>query len=170
VSVKEPANFHQIADSAGTPVLVYRGGALHNCDEIAYLQSRGITHVLQLDAAPGYDDTMVTTGGVTVRQFSFSAWTIGLPTTCGDVGKAMAYLCDEANWPIYVHCSRGKDRTGYIIGVLELEKLSRTNRSVLQELHHDGHGVFEQLLFGQIDRALRSRPPICRTSCVDGQH
>lgn len=155
-----PRNFGQVVDHAGKAIPVYRGGALQDCREIAFLKAHGILHVLQLDAIPESNGKRDEIDGLTVFQFSFSASTIGSPGHCDQVNQAMAYLEDSQNWPVYVHCSRGKDRTGYIVGLYE-RRIGRDRSSVLAELHAYGHRWLERILFGQIDRELSASSPAC---------
>lgn len=156
-----PPNFAQLTDAAGTAVPIYRGAALGNCREVAYLQSLGIRHILQLDAPPSKNRSFDTADGMTILQMAFKPNTIGTRKTCGDVRIALDYLGDPANWPIYIHCSKGQDRTGYIAAVYELETLGRSLSSVIGELHEHGHGRLERVVFGQIDRELESGRPAC---------
>jgi protein tyrosine/serine phosphatase len=37
------------------------------------------------------------------------------------VRKALSVMTDPANQPVYVHCSRGKDRTGMVAAVYRME-------------------------------------------------
>jgi len=158
-----PANFAQLTNAAGATVPIYRGAALSNCREVAYLQSLGVRHVLQLDAPPAKNRSFETADGMTILQMAFKPRTIGTRKTCDDVRVALDYLGDPANWPIYVHCSKGHDRTGYIAAVYELETLGRSLSSVIDELHEHGHRWLERVVFGQIDRELESGHPACAT-------
>jgi len=157
--LQAPQNFGQVTDSAGKAIPIYRGGALQDCREVAFLKAHGILHVLQLDAAESKDKP-IEIDGLSIREFSFNASTIASPKSCEQVGEAIAYLENSQNWPVYVHCSRGKDRTGYIVGLYE-RKIGRDRSSVLAELHAYGHRWLERILYGQIDRTLSGDAPVC---------
>lgn len=98
---------------------------------------------------------------LSVRSFAFDAKTMGTAGTCDSVREALTFLSDERNWPIYVHCTAGKDRTGYIVGLYEKVMLSEPTEAVLRELRHYGHTGFRAVLFGQIDAELAKARPEC---------
>lgn len=162
VVARAPKNFGQVLAADGKPTAVYRGGELTSCDQIAFLEQLHVTHVLQLnastsDAARGRHQE----GAFEVLPLHLTATTIGRPSTCGEVRTALDYLRDPANWPVYVHCTKGRDRTGYVIGMFERGALSRPVESVMIELAAYGHHGLYRLLFGQIDRELASAEPAC---------
>ena len=96
-----------------------------------------------------------------VRSFAFDAGTIGTAGTCNAVREALTFLSDERNWPVYVHCTAGKDRTGYIVGLYEKVMLSEPTDAVLKELRRYGHKGIRSVVFRQIDAELAKTYPEC---------
>ena len=160
-----PANFLPVVDLAGHPAGVYRGAQPESCDELQYLRSIGVRSILKLnDRGLTQDESEIRDAealGFVVRSFAFNAFTIGRRSSCDQVRDALGFLADESNWPVYVHCSAGKDRTGYIVGMFERFELDRDIESVLEELHAAGHSGIRSLLMNQIDRELASPSPVC---------
>ena len=39
----------------------------------------------------------------------------------GAVRKAVALMADPANWPVFVHCAHGRDRTGVVVAVYRMD-------------------------------------------------
>jgi hypothetical protein len=98
---------------------------------------------------------------LTVRSFAFDPRTIGTAGTCDAVREALSFLSDERNWPVYVHCTAGKDRTGYLVGLYERAILGESTTAVLQELRRYGHTGTRAVVFGQIDAELAKTRPEC---------
>lgn len=159
-SARAPRNFGQVTSD------VYRGGQPATCGELQYLQSIGVRSVLKLNdrhlAIDADEERQARALGLQFRSFAFDATTIGQPNTCDSVGSALAFLRDPEHWPVYVHCSAGKDRTGYIIGLYERFALHQPIAAVMEELHRYGHRGIRSLLMTQIDEQLRSETPACR--------
>ena len=153
-----PRNFGAVS---GT---VYRGGQPATCGELAYLQSLGVKSILKLNDR----DAPVDQGekaeaarlGMRVESFAFDPRTIGTSATCPDVARALAFIEDPANQPVFIHCTAGKDRTGYIVGLYERAS-GRSIREVMEELHRYGHHAARSAAFSQIDRELQKERPEC---------
>ncbi len=165
VASHPPRNFGQVQAPDGAAVPIYRGGQPVTCGELAYLQSAGIRSILKLnDRGLTIDDSESANArrlGMTILSLPFNAATIGRPATCANVGAALAFMSDPKNWPVYVHCSAGKDRTGYMIGLYEKLALNASSSSVLDELHRYGHTGLRSVLMHQIDRELARDVPAC---------
>ena len=160
---RAPKNFGQVLAADGKPTGVYRGGELTSCDQFAFLGQLHVAHILQLNAsASEAAQGKHREGEFEVLPLNFNASTVGRPNTCDQVRTALAYLRDPANWPVYLHCTAGRDRTGYIAGMYERGELARPVESVLTELAAFGHHGLYSLLFGQIDRELASADPACK--------
>jgi hypothetical protein len=159
IIARAPANFGQVLDKDGRPTGVYRGGKLTSCNQVAFLRAEGITRILQLDA-PKSDDVR-REGDFEVLPLAFSAFTIGTHHTCDDVRTAVRFLTDRDNARVYVHCTLGRDRTGYVIGMFERMGLARDIDSVVAELASYGHSGLWSALFSQIDRELARSHPRC---------
>ncbi len=159
---RAPRNFGVIAGIDGP---VYRGGQPTACDELAFLKSIGVKSILKLNDREPLEIERARELGMRVEFIPFDPRRIGTAGTCPDVQRALAFLRDRANWPVYIHCTAGKDRTGYIAGLLELA-LAVPTADVMRELHAYGHHRWRSVLFPQIDRELASERPVCLAPCV----
>jgi len=155
-----PRNFGAVSAS------VYRGGQPLTCGEIAFLQSAGVKSILKLNDRNSPVDIgeidAAARMGVRIESFAFDARTIGSSGTCPEVRRALAFLEDPENQPVFVHCTAGKDRTGYIVGLYERFVLGRSIDEVMEELHRYGHRAARSAAFSQIDRELQRERPECR--------
>ena len=152
---RAPRNFGKVSDG------VYRGGQPQSCAELAYLQSIGVKSILKLNgSSEPAEISQAQQMGFRVASFGFNAHTIGTSQTCDDVRNALAFLANRDNWPVYVHCTAGKDRTGYIAGMYE-RSAGRSIADVIDELHRYGHRGARAMAFSQIDRELQRAQPQC---------
>ncbi len=163
--VVPPRNFGQVTSEDGRPILIYRGGQPVTCGELQYLESLGIRSVLKLndrdlpiDAA---EEQQVFSLGMQIKSFAFKGATIGRGGTCDSVREALEFLQNRDNWPVYVHCTAGKDRTGYLVGMYEKLVLGKSIAAVFKELHGYGHSGLRSVMMGQIDRELARDAPAC---------
>jgi tyrosine-protein phosphatase SIW14 len=114
-----PPNFHAVSTG------VYRGGAPGD-GGIAYLQSLQIKSDLDLEGTrfwailPEKQDA----DAVGIQYYSYPL--LSLPGILGDVqpdlndtemNTILALIASPAAQPIYVHCEKGDDRTGLVIGL-----------------------------------------------------
>lgn len=143
---------------------VFRGGQPMTCGELAFLQSQGVKSILKLNDRDAAVDVAEKSNaarfGLRIESFDFGASTIGTASTCPDVARALAFLANRDNWPVYVHCTAGKDRTGYIVGMYE-RSVGRSITEVMSELHRYGHRGARAMTFPQIDQQLESERPAC---------
>jgi tyrosine-protein phosphatase SIW14 len=153
-----PRNFGAVSPN------VYRGGQPMSCGELSYLQSLGVKSILKLnDRRSPVDESEKAEAarlGMRIESFAFDARTIGTSATCTDVARALAFVENPANQPVFVHCTAGKDRTGYIVGLYERAS-GRSIRQVMDELHRYGHRAARSAAFSQIDRELQRERPEC---------
>jgi protein tyrosine/serine phosphatase len=63
----------------------------------------------------------------------------------GAVNRALAILRDPSNYPIFVHCLHGEDRTGLIVGLFRVEVQGVSPAEAYAEMKDDG---FHPLLLG----------------------
>jgi len=142
-----------------------RGGQPVTCGELAYLRGQGVKSILKLNdrglPLDRDEEQRAAALGLNIRSFAFDAKNIGTPPTCTAVRAAMAFLTDQANWPVFVHCSAGKDRTGYLVGLYEKTVLGKPAADVLAELHRYGHKAVRSAVMGQIDDELAKDRPAC---------
>jgi protein tyrosine/serine phosphatase len=161
----EPRNFERVVDASEVPTGVYRGAQLRTCGEIEYLKQFGVKTIVQLNAGGSPFDTAekraAEAAGIRVEPFHFSAWSIGKQKTCTDVKKALRAIALESNQPVYIHCTLGRDRTGYLVGAYEELFLRKPAADVLAELARHGHHGHPVLLYPQIRRELKAGTPRC---------
>ena len=55
-----------------------------------------------------------------------------------DISKLLDLLDSEANWPVFVHCQRGSDRTGTVIACYRIAHDHWDNRKALAEAQSFG--------------------------------
>jgi protein tyrosine/serine phosphatase len=155
---RPPRNFGTVVPG------VYRGAQPADC-ELAFLHGLGVRSILKLNERTLDEDReereRAAALGMTVLPLPFNAATIGRSRTCSMVREALAFLEEQDHRPVYVHCTAGKDRTGYIIGMYEKEALGKTSDEVLYELHRYGHRGLRSVVMGQIDRELASDAALC---------
>lgn len=164
-ALRAPRNFGQVRTPEGAATAIYRGGQPATCGELEYLRSIGVRSILKLnDRGLTIDDSEKASAvrlGMRMQAFPFSAATIGTAATCDSVQSALSFLTDPEHWPVYVHCTAGKDRTGYIIGMYEKLALRASSAFVIGELRRYGHSGVRSIVMGQIDRELAREMPAC---------
>jgi hypothetical protein len=162
---RPPRNFGVVRDASGEATPIYRGGQPMTCGELEYLRAAGVKTILKLNdrhlPVDVSEQDRARAIGLGIRSFAFNAATIGTSGTCESVRAALSFLADPANQPVFVHCTAGKDRTGYIVGMYEKLFLKKTTDAVLSELHQYGHTGFRSVLMGQIDAELQAAHPAC---------
>jgi len=160
-----PANFGEVVDAKGTPAGIYRGAQPLTCAEIAYLKHLGVKSIVKLnDTGAPVDESekqAAEAAGIHVESFGMSPRTIGSSNTCADVRKMLRFLETPSNRPAYVHCTAGRDRTGYLIGAYEETVLHKPVDSVLAELAQYGHHGYPTWIYPGIRRELRTGNPQC---------
>jgi hypothetical protein len=158
-------NFGRVLTAQGEPTPIYRGGQPLSCDQLRFLQSIGVKSILKLNdrGLPIDEDEKKEASalGLRVESLSFNAATIGNGSSCERVREALLFLQDPESWPVYVHCTAGKDRTGYIVGLYEKTILGTPAAAVLSELHRYGHTGIRSVVMSQIDRELAKDSPVC---------
>lgn len=114
-------NFHEVI--AGK---VYRSGQPYLLSHWQELQTRDIKTIVKLDYPDEGNDCGATYLNMHVLDFGMppcSLWQafFGAPDSPFALRAAME-LCDEANWPVLVHCLHGQDRTGLIVAMFRVLK------------------------------------------------
>lgn len=56
-----------------------------------------------------------------------------------DIEKALAYITNPANQPVFVHCERGSDRTGIVIAAYRIRYGGWTVEQTYEEMKRYGH-------------------------------
>ncbi len=121
---------------------IYRGGRPSAAD-IPILQSQYKIHTI-VDIE---DDTKVID---TEQQTAIGIGMLFLPTPLGsfnkptdeDVNQILVELQNPSNFPIFLHCHYGEDRTGMIIGLYRVEIQHWTADAAYQEMLTNGFHTF----------------------------
>lgn len=163
-TARAPRNLGVVLGSDGAALPIYRGGQPGGCAELEFLKLLGVKSILKLndreDPVDVGEKENAAALGLRVETFNFNAATIGSVGSCDQVRRAIAFLKDPANWPVYVHCTAGKDRTGYIIGIYE-KTIGKPKDEVMRELKEYGHRGIRSIVMSQIDRELARDVPTC---------
>jgi len=125
-------NFDAVIDGS-----VYRGGQPNSPDSWTFLKSMGIRTVVKLNyPKEGVDDGAVAAGlqVIDCRMPPEDFWqAVGRPQP-QEVAAAVNALRSESNWPVYVHCLHGQDRTGLVIGEFRVLKQGWTTDQAYAEM------------------------------------
>jgi len=95
---------------------------------------------------------------VSVPMKGFSA------PTDEQVWRVLSELETSPNWPVFVHCRRGADRTGTVIACYRIAHESWSNDKALAEAREHGMSRFERGMRGYV---LHFRPTPTRASAND---
>jgi uncharacterized protein (TIGR01244 family) len=110
---RELPNFHQVNER------LYRGGQPQR-GGLKKLSELGIKTVVNLRGeGEDVDEDRAEAEALGLRYFSVPMPAFGRPTD-EQVNRVLALMDDLENWPVFVHCRRGSDRTGTIIAVYRI--------------------------------------------------
>jgi tyrosine-protein phosphatase SIW14 len=119
-------NFHKVNDG------LYRGGQ-PSSEGFVDLAKLGIKTVVDL-RIPGsqsnWERQKVESLGMHYIHLPLHG---GETPTQADIDRAFSVMLDDAQWPVFVHCREGKDRTGMIIACYRISHDGWTNMRALAE-------------------------------------
>jgi protein tyrosine/serine phosphatase len=72
-----------------------------------------------------------------MRYFNIPMSALGRPSD-EQVERALAIIDTRENWPVFVHCQRGADRTGLIIAVYRISRERWTEEQAITEAKRFG--------------------------------
>lgn len=136
VHYKELPNFRKVQEH------LYRGaqpltGGLKKLSEI------GIKTVINLrgeDQGTRAEEAEAKTLGL--RYYSVPMPGLSRPSD-EQVKKVMALINDPENWPVFVHCKHGADRTGTVIACYRISKEGWTDERAINEARQNGMSWME---------------------------
>jgi uncharacterized protein (TIGR01244 family) len=119
-------NFHQVNDG------LYRGGqpSPAGFESLAKLGVKTVVDLRIPDGQSSWEEKVVKSLGMHYVHIPLHS---GETPIRQDVDKAFTILLDNAQWPVYVHCREGKDRTGMIIACYRIAHDGWTNMRALAE-------------------------------------
>ena len=129
-------NFHQV-DSH-----VYRGG--QPTDEgFQYLSKIGVKTVIDLreaDDRSQAEESAVTAAGMHYVNVPMTGLT---PPTEAEIAKILDLMEDNSTGAVFVHCKRGADRTGAVIGAYRIDHDHWDGARALREAKSEGMSFFQ---------------------------
>ena len=130
-SYEKLPNFHQVNENLYRGAQPQRGG-------LKKLSELGIKTVINLRGAS--DDThneQAEAETLGMRYFNIPMSGLGRPTD-EQVERALTIIDARENWPVFVHCQRGADRTGVIIAVYRISRDQWTEEQAMSEARRFG--------------------------------
>ena len=125
---------------------ILRGGQPSD-DGFKKLAERGVKTVVDLRWADEHsiphEKQVVEADGM--RFVSVPMKGIGAPTL-EQVASALRVLEDSDNWPVFIHCRRGSDRTGTVLACFRISHDHWQHRKALEEAKAGGLSVFERAM------------------------
>jgi len=145
-------NFHQVDEH------VYRG-AQPTDEGLKSLANMGVKTIIDL-RGPGdhsvWEEKAVEALGM--RYVHVPMRGMSAPSN-EDVAKVLAILdspSESSNWPVFVHCKRGMDRTGTVIACYRIQHDHWKNQKALDEARLHGMHRIEWAMMSYV---LRFQPP-----------
>jgi len=154
-----PKNFGVVEEGK-----IYRGSQ-PTAEEIEDLKHNGVKTIVKLNTAD-LEMERAKTGelGMRLMEIPLNARNVGTSKSCADVERAFEAMTDPINWPVYVHCDHGRDRTGFLVGLYRERAQGWTYQSVSEELEKYGHGKQMRLVLPNITKALADRYQACHAA------
>ncbi len=115
-----------------------RGGRPNTGDLAALKSEKNITTVINLENKPPIIQQEKIEADRLGLKFISSPMDAALRPTDQQVNDLLAKLQDSSNFPIFLHCHHGQDRTGLIIGLYRVEVEGWTPAKAYQEMLADG--------------------------------
>jgi len=150
-----PPNFGVVEEGR-----IYRG-AQPDAPSMDALARRGIRTIVKLNGASPREEQTAARLGMRFIHVDLNARTVGKTSSCCAVERAYAAMTDPRNWPVYVHCTHGRDRTGFLIGLYRERAQRWKYADVDRELTAYGHDRMWRTLLPNIARSLAAGVPAC---------
>lgn len=151
-----PANFGVVEEGQ-----LYRG-AQPSADEIENLFRRGVKTIVKLNVADlEMERSAAAELGMRLIEIPLDARETGTSKSCAQVERAYAAITDPMNWPVYVHCDHGRDRTGFLAGLYRERAEGWTWKQVSEELARYGHDTKMRIVLPHISGSLADHYHVC---------
>ena len=119
-------NFHKVDER------LFRGGQPASTD-LAALKALGVRTVLNLrHERPLIDAERADAEAAGLQYFSVPMQGLASPTS-EQLSSALRILDDPQNWPVFVHCKRGADRTGAVVACYRIAHQKWTADAAIRE-------------------------------------
>jgi protein tyrosine/serine phosphatase len=152
----DPPNFGVVVKDG-----IYRGGQPAISD-LKYLHELGVRTIVKLNSRMlDKERTEAERLGMSFVSIPLDPSTVGNADSCAGVAKAVMVISDRSRWPVFVHCSRGRDRAGFVVGAYRELVEQEPWPTVDEELKRYGHSSAMRMAYPQISRELRNEIPTC---------
>src|SRR5262249_50681650 len=130
-SLEKLPNFHQVNENLYRGAQPQRGG-------LKKLSELGIKTIINLrGASEEKRKEQAEAEACGMRYFNIPMPGLGRPSE-EQVMRALAIIDAQENWPVFVHCKRGADRTGVIIAVYRISHELWTDQQAISEAKRFG--------------------------------
>ncbi|MGZ5493650.1 MAG: fused DSP-PTPase phosphatase/NAD kinase-like protein [Thermoanaerobaculia bacterium] len=154
-----PHNFGVVEDGK-----IYRGGQ-PSASGLEALKRIGVRTIVKVSAKDiDMERTATSRLGMKLVEVPLHARTVGTSKACADVSRAYTAITDPSNWPVYVHCDHGRDRTGFLAGLYRERAEGWKFEQVSDELTKYGHGTAMRIVLPNISNALADGDRACATA------
>ena len=134
--IKELPNFRKVNDRLTAGAQPESGGV----KRLAELGIKAIVNLRGRDERTSAEETEAKALGL--RYYSVPMPGLSRPTD-EQVQRVMAIMDSEENWPVFIHCKRGSDRTGTVIGCYRISHEGWTADRALAEAKQYGMSWIE---------------------------
>ena len=133
----EHGNFRPMAEVV--PHTIYRGARPQSEEDYELLRTKRIKTILNLGVLP-QEKTAEESMAKKYAMKVISVFIVPSPITNSDktIEEALQILRDPANYPIYVHCRYGRDRTSLVVGLYSLTSYRLSLRDTWEEMKYYG--------------------------------
>jgi uncharacterized protein (TIGR01244 family) len=164
-SYPELPNFHKVNEN------LYRG-AQPKPGGVARLAALGIKTIINLresNEMAGPEESEARAAGM--LYFSVPMESLGRPTD-EQINRVLALINDTQNAPVFVHCNKGRDRTGTVIACYRISRNGWTSKQAKDEARRYGLSRFliwnaDYISDFARDRRWLGQPSSTKQSSVD---
>ena len=134
--MRQIPNFDRVNDK------LYRGGQPSEAG-LLELGAFGIKRVIDLrETGRATENERAALSKLGIKYINVPMSGFSAPTG-EQIAKILKLLNDEGPWPTFVHCRRGKDRTGTVIACYRIQHDRWSNQRALDEAKAHGMGPWE---------------------------
>ncbi len=159
-------NFSQVNEG------IFRGARLSSLEAVKYLKTIGVKNVINLQggdlnsglgkiipwAEPGEKPEVIaaeknaaTTLGMGYLHAPLNS--LDPITTEEDraIDEVLEFMHDKNNWPLFLHCEHGADRTGLVVALYRVKYEGMNIEAARKEWIKNGHNMLHQMFTGDLD-------------------